>query len=197
MFFALYLFIAFFSYLFTWRADFDNVYNFPWRVLLDSEIVMENWLGRLGAIVSNAFFFWGFGMPSFVFVFLLGLFGWASVKREPYKVHMPLLRQSFLWVLFLSVFLEFVFRNSQFPWGGAFGESVCTWMENFVGTIGMVVLFFFIIFGFVIWQINPNFIDLTPRKAVSEIKHWLNDLVNRRYRSRRTSQTASSTSNST
>lgn len=190
MFIALYLFIAFFSYLFTWREDFDNVYNFPWQVLLNSEITMENWLGRLGAIVSNAFFFWGFGMPSFVFVFLLGLFGWAMVKRESLKTHMPVLRQSFIWVLFLSVFLEFIFRNSEFPWGGAFGESVCGWMENFVGTLGMIVLFFFIIFGFVVWVINPNFNDMTPRKAVSEIKFWFNDLVNRRYRTNRKTTTA-------
>ncbi|MDF1864028.1 MAG: DNA translocase FtsK 4TM domain-containing protein [Saprospiraceae bacterium] len=192
MFIALYLFIAFFSYLFTWREDFDNVYNFPWQVLLNSEITMENWLGRLGAIISNAFFFWGFGMPSFVFVFLLGLFGWAMVKREPLKTHMPLLRQSLLWVLFLAVFLEFIFRDSEFPWGGAFGESVSGWMENFVGTVGMIVLFFFIIFGFVVWIINPNFNDLTPRKAVSEIKLWFNDLINRRYQTKRKTTTTES-----
>ena len=197
IFLALYLFIAFFSYLFTWKEDFDNVYNFPWKVLLNSEIVMENWLGRLGAIISNAFFFWGFGMPSFIFVFLLGLFGWAMVKREPLKVHTPLMRQAFLWILFLAVLLEFVFRNSEFPWGGAFGESVCTWMENFVGTIGMIVLFFFIIFGFVVWVLNPNFNDLTPKKAVSEIKHWFNDLINRRYRSRRKSTTTATTNEPT
>ncbi|RMG86059.1 MAG: DNA translocase FtsK [Bacteroidetes bacterium] len=185
IFFALYLFVAFFSYLFTWREDFDNVYNFPWRVLLNSEITMENWLGRLGAIVSNAFFYWGFGMPSFIFVFLLGYYGWAVVKREPLRQHQGLLRQSILWVMFLSVFFEFVFRNSEFPWGGAFGESVCAWLENFVGTIGLVILFFFIVLGFIIWIVNPNFNEMTPRQAVADIKAWLNDLVSQRYRSKK------------
>ena len=49
--------------------------------------------------------------------------------------------------MFLAVLLEFIFRDSEFPWGGAFGESVSGWMENFVGTVGMIVLFFFIIFN--------------------------------------------------
>jgi len=67
--FAFYLFIAFSSYLFTWEADQDQVLQFSWGLLLQSEVEMSNWLGRLGAIFSNIFFFWGFGLPSYALIF--------------------------------------------------------------------------------------------------------------------------------
>ena len=76
LFLSLYLFIAFFSYLFTWYIDQDKVLRFSWQQLLASEFQMANWLGRLGAVVSNAFFYWGFGLPSFLFI-LLARWAWS------------------------------------------------------------------------------------------------------------------------
>ena len=68
---AVYLFIAFTSYLFTWQEDQDRVLQFNWGLLLEGDLKVTNWLGRLGAIVSNMFFYWGFGIPSFIFFQLL------------------------------------------------------------------------------------------------------------------------------
>ena len=62
LFFTLYLFIAFSSYLFTWKEDMDKA---NWSVLL-SPHDMANWLGRLGAVLSHQFFYWGFGFSSLV-----------------------------------------------------------------------------------------------------------------------------------
>ncbi len=52
LFLSLYLCIAFTSYLFTWENDSDLVNRFSLDLLV-SDKHMENWLGRLGAIVSN------------------------------------------------------------------------------------------------------------------------------------------------
>ena len=60
LFIAFYLFVAFTSYLFTWGYDQDKLDIF-FTELLSSDIEMANWLGKLGAVVSHAFFFWGFG----------------------------------------------------------------------------------------------------------------------------------------
>ncbi len=56
LFLAIYLFIAFTSYIFTWEVDQDRVLQFSWGLLLENDFQMANWLGRLGAIVSNMFF---------------------------------------------------------------------------------------------------------------------------------------------
>ena len=188
LFIAAYLFIAFASYLFTWMDDYDDVNSKSFGELFSEGFQASNLLGRLGAIVSNTFFWWGFGLPSFILVYLVAVYGWSMVKRVPARVHLPLLRQSIVMLLLSSVFLEFIFGDATFPWGGAFGEAVSAWMTGFVGVLGMIVLFLFIFIGIIVWVVNPNFNELTPQKAWYETKLWFNDILNRRYGRRKSSQ---------
>jgi DNA segregation ATPase FtsK/SpoIIIE, S-DNA-T family len=192
MFLSAYLFIAFASYLFTWTDDYDDVNSKPLSELFSEGFQASNLLGRLGAIVSNTFFWWGFGLPSFILAYLVGVYGWSMVKRIPVRVHRPLLRQSLVILLLASVFLEFIFGEAVFPWGGAFGEAVSEWMTSFVGVLGMIVLFLFIFAGIIVWFVNPNFNELTPRKAWYETKLWFHDILNRRYTRRKPQTSASS-----
>ncbi len=185
LFFALYFFIAFTSYLFTWQIDQDRVLRFSWSLLLESDMEMANWLGRLGAIVSNMFFYWGFGLPSYIFVYLMVRLGVAWIQRKPLGQYIGAIRQSVFYVLVLSVLLEFLFRNADFPWGGAFGESVANWLLSFVGTAGLIVLFFFIALGIAVWIFNPNFNELTFRKLVSEARYSVEDFLTGRRRRRK------------
>jgi len=177
LFFALYFFIAFTSYLFTWRIDQDRVLRFSWGLLLQGDMEMANWLGRLGAIVSNIFFYWGFGFPSYVIVFLLAYLGVNWIKRVPLSSYIGTMRRSVLWMLFFSVFLEFLFSGAEFPWGGAFGEGVSSWLQSFVGTAGMIILFLFIVIGAVIWRVNPNFHELTPAGVLAEVQEYFSELL--------------------
>ncbi len=186
MFLSAYLFIAFASYLFTWTDDYDDVNSKPLGELFSEGFQASNLLGRLGAIVSNTFFWWGFGLPSFILAYLVAIYGWSMVKRVPIRVHRSLLRQSIVILLLSSVFLEFIFGEAVFPWGGAFGEAVSVWMTSFVGVLGMIVLFLFIFIGIIVWFVNPNFNELTPQKAWYETKLWFSDILNRRYTGRKT-----------
>ncbi|MEM9822250.1 MAG: DNA translocase FtsK 4TM domain-containing protein [Bacteroidota bacterium] len=181
VFLAFYLFIAFSSYIFTWQTDQDRVLQFSWSLLLQGEIEMDNWLGRLGAIISNMFFYWGFGLPSFIFVFLFGTVGLATVKGIPVRQHTGLIWNSFLLLLFLSVLLEFLFSNSEFSWGGAFGEGVSNWLTNFVGTVGMVTLLLFLVIGACVWSFNPNFNEMTGKSVLQNIKYFFDDLISGRF----------------
>jgi S-DNA-T family DNA segregation ATPase FtsK/SpoIIIE len=185
VFFSAYLFIAFSSYLFTWTDDYDDVNSKPLLELFSDSFQASNLLGRLGAIVSNTFFWWGFGLPSFILAHLVAVYGVSMVKRQPLRAHRPLVRQALVIMLFLSVFLEFIFGDATFPWGGAFGEAVSAWMTSFVGVLGMIVLFLFIFGGLLVWFINPNFNELTPRQALDETKLWFLERFNRRYTGRR------------
>ena len=177
LFFALYLFIAFTSYLFTWQVDQDKVLRLTLFKLLEGNMEMANWLGRLGAKVSNMFFYWGFGLPSYIFIYLLVKFGIGLIKRVPTRLFLPVLNYAVLGLISLSILLEFLFARSKFPWGGVFGESLNNWLNSFVGTIGMVVLFVFILAGVIVWIFNPNFNELTFRKAVYEAKLYINDWI--------------------
>ncbi len=175
LFLSLYLFIAFTSYLFTWRVDQDKVLRFSWGLLLESGMEMANWLGRLGAIVSNMFFYWGFGLPSYFFIALLVASGLALVRRQPLRRHWPRFRQWLLFMAVLSIFLEFVAGSAAFPWGGAFGEAITAWLLSFVGTVGMIILLLFVVLGVVVWNVNPNFNEMTARGAFRDSWHYIND----------------------
>ena len=176
--FAFYLFIAFSSYLFTWEADQDQVLQFSWGLLLQSDVEMSNWLGRLGAIFSNIFFFWGFGLPSYILVFMMSVIGLSFIKEEPLAIHRRTLWYSFLFLIFLSVLFEFTFQNSSFPWGGAFGDGVSNWLISFIGMIGTITLLLFFVLIGVVWAFNPNFSELTPGGFWSDLKYFLANITN-------------------
>lgn len=158
---AVYLSIAFVSYLYTWKADQDKVLQFSWELLTRSDMVADNWLGRLGAIVSNAFFYWGFGLPSMIFVVLMTRFGFDLLRQRSLAPFWILFRNSMVIMAFFSLLLEFVFRKSEFTWGGAFGESTCFWLTNFLGQVGLFFLLLFTVGTWFFWKYNPNLSMLT------------------------------------
>ncbi len=176
-FFAFYLLIAFTSYLFTWREDQDSVLRFSWELLLRSDMEMENWLGRLGAIVSNLFFYWGFGLASFAVIYILVVLGAGLIRKRSVLQYFGKIRVAIILMCCLAVFLEFFFANIDFPIGGAFGEGVYLWLHNFVGTAGMIILFLFIVLAFGIWSFNPNFEDLNSQETFDEAKAYYGALL--------------------
>lgn len=176
LFVAAYLFVAFFSYLFTWHIDQDRVLHFSGWLLLDSSMEMANWLGRLGAITSNFFFYWSFGLPSFVLVYLLFRMGINRVYRQPFARLMPVINYALVAMLVASILLAFIFGNAQFPWGGAVGEGIATWLQNFVGTLGLWLLIIAMVGGMVVWRTNPNFNELTIEKLIEQGIDAITDL---------------------
>ena len=189
LFFAFYFFIAFTSYLFTWKIDQDRVIRFSWELLLNGDFEMANWLGRLGAIVSNFFFYYLFGLPSFFLVYVMTILGRAFIRRSPLHAFWPRVRTALIWMLVLAVLFEFFFPNALFPWGGGIGEAINNWLYGFVGTVGMIALFIAISLGLLVWSRNPNFNDLTsPALVWEEIKYAVEDLLKGQWGPKRSSE---------
>ncbi|MFT7606622.1 MAG: S-DNA-T family DNA segregation ATPase FtsK/SpoIIIE, partial [Saprospiraceae bacterium] len=180
LFLALYLVIAFTSYIFTWQIDQDRVLRHSWGLLLKGDVEMANWLGRLGAIISNMFIYWGFGLASFIFIPVLTLMGLGRIKKVPLKTHIPMLWKGFWLLLGSSILLAFIFQDTEFNWGGEFGKNICNWLINFVGIIGLTVLILFVGIGLAIWSFNPNFNELTFTGMLNEIKYYFDNLINGR-----------------
>ena len=66
--FSAYLLIAFTSFLFTWKIDQSKV-ELPFgEYMFNPELLVENWLGKLGAWISHIFISGWFGISSFLFV---------------------------------------------------------------------------------------------------------------------------------
>lgn len=152
-----YLCIAFISYFLSWKEDQDKVMQYAGNLLFNDSVRVSNWLGRLGALVSNAFFYWGFGLPSVIFVIILFRLGFVILFKKDYRPFLAFVVNSMYVIAFSSIVLSYFFRNNLFSWGGAFGNSVNDWMINFVGSIGMLLLILFTFIIVFVWYFNPKF----------------------------------------
>jgi len=151
LFLALYCLLAFASYLFTWRDDQDAVLRFSLSLLLNSEVEIANMLGRLGAITSNFFFYYLFGLPAFALCHIFFLIGRQLIMGRPLGALNERLFTITVVVLFLSVLLAFLFSGSAFPMGGGVGTTISEWLVGFLGRAGTLFLFLFLIAGAFLW----------------------------------------------
>ncbi|MBK7338521.1 MAG: DNA translocase FtsK 4TM domain-containing protein [Saprospirales bacterium] len=76
---------------------------------------MANWLGRLGAIVSNFFFYYLFGLPSYLIIYIMVLLGLDLSARAPLSVYWLRIRYALVIMLSLAVLLDSFFQALPFP----------------------------------------------------------------------------------
>src|SRR5690606_10535048 len=101
--FCLFLFMAFASYLFTWKEDQDKVFNGAGMLLPSADVKTDNLLGNLGAYISHQFFFNGFGIASFLFCSFFFVAGINVVTgKKVYSIGRNL-RYIFFGIIIISV----------------------------------------------------------------------------------------------
>lgn len=157
LFVAVFLFVAFTSYLFTWKEDQDKVFKNGAHFLFADDIKVANLLGRLGAYISHFFFYKGFGLASYLICSLFFVFGvnFLFVK----KLFSPVRNFKYIIIglIYFSIVLGFANSNSSFPWGGAVGEMMSDWLVKFLGNIGTSALLLVGGLAYFIWRFNPVF----------------------------------------
>ena len=154
---AIFLFIAFISYFFTWKEDQDKVFRGGSSLLFDNDTNVSNLLGRLGAVVSHFFIYKGFGIASLLictFFFVVGTN--LLVNRKVFSIWRNL-KYVTIGLLVLSVSLAFILSASDFPFGGGVGAMISRWLIGGIGNIGTAVLLLVVAFAYIIWQFNPTF----------------------------------------
>ena len=154
---AIFLFIAFTSYLFTWKEDQDKVFHGASILLPSTEIKVANLLGNLGALISHEFFYKGFGVASYLFCSFFFIVGVNLLfARKLFSIPRNL-RYVLTGLIFFSVSLAFVTRGAGFPWGGAVGDMISDWLVRFLGWIGTAALLLVAGLAYFIWRFNPVF----------------------------------------
>ena len=117
---TIYFLVAFTSYLFTWQQDQSYVSpaNGGWHNLFkttqelqDNGIktpIVENWLGKFGALLSDQFIYEWFGVASFIFVFVFFVIGYRMLFKVKLFSIPKTLAYSFFCIIFVSVFIGFI-----------------------------------------------------------------------------------------
>ena len=147
---SIFLTIAFISYLFTWKVDFDKVKNGWLALLTDRDLKVENWLGKTGALAAHSFFYNAFGISSFLFVFMLFLSGFKLVFRHALLPFGRTIRIALFTLLFISIACGYIFKNtSLFLFtGGTFGFETSEWLQSTIGNAGSGLLLGFTLLAF-------------------------------------------------
>lgn len=173
---AVYLSISFLSYFYTWKIDQDKVLKYSWQLVFEGDLSVSNTMGRLGAIVSNFFIYWGIGLPSIVFIVLLLRLGYVLIKRKSFSKFFFTAVNYLILACFASLSLEFIFSTSEFAWGGTFGASTFTWLSRFIGTIGLFFLLLASSGIFIVWYFNPSLNQLQsvelPKASFASVRQY-------------------------
>jgi S-DNA-T family DNA segregation ATPase FtsK/SpoIIIE len=180
--FALYFLIAFTSYLFTWQEDYSYVVdaNGGWSNLFKSyeELqqvnippVVQNWLGKFGALLSHQFIYEWFGVASFLFIFIFFVIGY----RLLFKVKIVSIEKALGYSLFFLLFLSLVFGFGHSFLGdtphfveGEFGYWSNRLLVAQIGRAGVGGLIAFLALSILIIAYNIDF-KLPERKIDDEV----------------------------
>ena len=153
---AIFLFIAFTSYIFTWKEDQDMA-RLGLSIFTADDVKVSNLLGALGAYISHTFIANGFGLASYLFCtffFVLGVN--LLFDKKVYSLARNL-RYLILGLLVVSVALAFPTKGTEFSWGGAVGEMMSDWLVKVTGKVGTTLILALAVLSYVIWRFNPVF----------------------------------------
>ncbi|MBR0523971.1 MAG: DNA translocase FtsK 4TM domain-containing protein [Prevotella sp.] len=138
---AVYLVIAFISYLTTGQADQSLVLDLRPDEWLNSKKEFQNSCGSLGALLSHFFIARCFGWAAFIIPLLVGLLG---VKLMRAFQHFNLWKW-FLSLAIIMIWCSVVFAKFFTPLtgdqvynpGGDHGQFISQWLENVIGAPGL------------------------------------------------------------
>jgi len=171
--FSIYLFIAFTSYLFTWKADQNLILQTSFFDFMfgDTDVEVSNWLGKFGAWVSHLFIYKWFGIASFAFSFLFFITG----TRLLLNIRLLPLRRTLIigivGIVWSSIFLGLFSAKVNYL-GGTFGYVTNEWLTASFGGFGAFLLVIVLLFVAIVVLFNPDFKalfdKLLSRKESSE-----------------------------
>ena len=150
---SVFLSLAFISYLFSWKYD-DALLDgriFNWSLLTDKGTVVDNIMGRLGAITAHWFIKQWFGVASFLFILVFFVLGFRLLFRVSLLPLGKTLASSLFFLLWISVFLGFVIPSGSLSiLGGVFGYESRVWLTGLLGGFGTALFLLFSLGAFMI-----------------------------------------------
>lgn len=153
---AVFLFLSFFSFFFTWDQD-QSVFEYPLgQFLFDSNLMVDNWGAKLGALFAKKFIHDWFGISSFMFILLSVVVGFRFLKvrllpfRETFRI--ALLTIAVVPIVFGYIFSEIWDAN----FGGLYGYVFSRWIVSIVGSVGGGLIVFVILSAYVFYTFKNS-----------------------------------------
>ena len=167
---ALFLIFAFTSFFFSWQAD-----QSLWADLTNREEIADNLGSKIGAYLSYLLMYKGFGIATFIAVWLIFLSG----LKYLFNIKIALLNRWYwgtLLMVLLATFLGFLQGKSTIL-SGVSGYEVNHFLQDYFGKIGTFLILFFIALVYAItkWQLTPEKIMSFFQNIFAKLKREHND----------------------
>ncbi|TLX72641.1 DNA translocase FtsK [Labilibacter sediminis] len=165
MVYAIFLFVAFLSFIFTGGADHSKFNINFFEFITDSDINVENWTGKIGAYFADVFINSGIGIAAFVLVvaFFVIAFRMINVKLAPLK---KTLIHCFFIGAWLSILMGYIFNSSvndhYMLLGGEMGYFMSKWLVSAIGNVGIILFLLFTLLIYLTFSFD-QFIDILKK----------------------------------
>ncbi len=147
---AVFLLLSFISYYVSGNADQSQISE-----LANRNVVVENWLGKIGAWLAELFLYDGFGIASFLFVKIFFLIGsYLLVDLPISKINKVAFWDLYAIVtisLFFGLIWDFVPHLS-----GVIGYEINDLIQDYAGSIGTIMVLIFSLVVFLIFRIKVS-----------------------------------------
>jgi len=184
--FALFALFAFVSYLFSWWIDFDQISHIStYDLFADSEAKIRNIAGRMGAHVAHVFIRNGFGISSFLFVWIALGIGLKLLKIPFFKLGKTILCSVFF-IVWGSITFGFITLQLG-KWsvlGGIFGFETAYYLKAAIGVPGLVFLlgsvlmvFMYVAYGvkFQMYPVLKNWFEKSKKELQVNIDEMMTE----------------------
>ncbi len=141
---SIFLFVAFISYFFTWKADQDKVLEFSWKIITGATDGIQNKLGSFGAFFSHLFFYDLFGLASFFILWISTTWSINLISTKKFFKTSGILMHCLFLIVFFSTLLTFLLPKSTFPVGGGLGLFINDWIGTVLGRTGLGITLLFV-----------------------------------------------------
>ena len=171
--FSIFLFLSCVSYLFTWQQDQDKLINSSFFdfIFSQSDVEVQNWLGKFGAWMSHMLIYNLFGITSIGLCFLMFLFGFKILFKKALVAGGKAFSITMAFMIWGSLFLAF-FSAEVHMLGGTFGFYANQWLLQTLGAIGTISLDLLLLYIIITLIFNPDykaiFNYLFPKKEKTE-----------------------------
>jgi S-DNA-T family DNA segregation ATPase FtsK/SpoIIIE len=159
--FGIYLAMAIVSYMvnyFTFATDdtFTSQATAQ-KILLKSPEEIHNWMGRMGAYLSDILVKQWFGISSILLSLFIISFGLKLLKYKNIRL-MPIFWYSIFVLLWTSITFGFVFQSFSelLILGGSIGYQSALWVQGIFGKAGLGILLFFSLMSLLVLVYNIN-----------------------------------------
>lgn len=159
---ALFLLLSFISYYISGNNDQSQI-----NELTNRNVVVENWLGKIGAWLADFFLYKGFGIASFLFVKIFFLIGAYLLIDLP----LSKIKKSTFWdlyaIIIISLFFGLIWEYVPYL-SGVIGFELHDIIQDYVGNIGTIMVLIFSVVIFLIFRIKvspdklKDFLDAKP-----------------------------------